>query len=286
MTTDPRVSIIIRTYNRPKMLRRALESVGRQTYKNIEAVVINDAGQDVQSIVDDFKNDFDILYLNYPPEDKPGRCKAANEGIAQSTGEWICYLDDDDFYYPDHIAVLMHEARRTGALVHYTDANRGTEEPSSVPGEYVITAVGEGPSEDFSRAGFYCGCYIHLVTFCHHRRLFEELGGFDENLPVLEDLDLFFRYAFDNEFHHIKQKTAQFQIRTDQTNAVTSMRLEFAETHELLCKKYLHTAVGDMMVLIQEGRARLLGTASILEDLMVRISTLEHRILELEQRDR
>ncbi len=284
MTTEPRVSIIIRTFNRPKMLRRALESVGRQTYKNIEAVVINDAGCDVQEIVDEFNANFDIIYLNYPLDKKPGRCRAANEGIAQSTGEWICYLDDDDFYYPDHIQVLMHEAKRTGAMVLYTDANRGTEEPGEESGDYVITAVGEGPSEDFSRAGFYCGCYIHLVTFCHHRKLFEQQGGFDEHLPVLEDLDLFFRYAFDHEFHHIKQKTAQFQIRTDDTNAVTSMRREFAETHELLCKKYLHTAVGDMMVLIQEGRGRLIGTAAVVEDLLVRIANLEQRINQLEQK--
>ncbi len=284
MTTEPRVSIIIRTYNRPKMLRRALESVGRQTHKNLEAVVINDAGIDVQPLIDEFKDHFDILYLTFSPENKPGRCKAANEGIAQSSGEWICYLDDDDFYYPDHIETLMHEAKRTGALVLYTDANRGTEEPGEHPGDYVITAVGEGPSEDFSRAGVYCGCYIHLVTFCHHRKLYQQQGGFDENLPVLEDLDLFFRYAFDHEFHHIKKKTAQFQIRTDDTNAVTSMRREFSDTMEMLCKKYLHTAVGDMMVLIQEGRARLLGTAAMVEDLVVRIATLEHRISELENR--
>ena len=93
MTTEPRVSIIIRTFNRPKMLKRALESVGRQTYKNLEAVVINDGGDDVQGMVDEFKAQFDVIYLNFPHEQKPGRCKAANEGIAQSTGEWICYLE-------------------------------------------------------------------------------------------------------------------------------------------------------------------------------------------------
>ena len=279
-----RVSVIIRTYNRRKMLRRAIESVAKQTWENREAVVINDGGESVQDIVDEFAGQVDIVHLPFDAANKPGRCGAANEGIEASTGEWICYLDDDDFYYPNHLETLMAAAKDSGAMCLYTDSNLGQEEPMGEDGEYVIINVEPGPSEDFTRYGFYIGTYIHLSTFCHHRRLYDALGGFDLELSVLEDLDLFFRYSHDHEFHHVRKVTTQFQVRGDNTNAITSMRKEFVETREMLWRKYMHTVIPDMMVLMKEGHARLLGFAAKQDELLCRIDELEGRVAELENR--
>ena len=284
--TDYRVSVITRTFNRPKMLRRALESIAAQTWEDKEVVVINDGGEDVEDIVRGFEGRLDVVYLSFPPDEKPGRCVAATKGIEASTGRWIAYCDDDDVYFPDHLETLMTAAKETGAKVLYTDGNVATEEPTGVDGEYEVPKVEPGPSEDFSRVGFYQGCYIHLSTFCHLRSVFDEQGGFDPELLVLEDLDLYFRYAFDHPFHHVPERTTQWAIRTDNTNAVTSMRKEFEETNRQLARKYLHIAVGDLVQMLQQGHVEIQGIMAGNSALMEKIERLEARVAELEGREK
>ncbi|HGY92257.1 MAG TPA: glycosyltransferase [Planctomycetes bacterium] len=283
--TDPySVSVITRTCNRPRMLARAIESVAAQTWEQKQLVVVNDGGESVEDIVAPYRDRMDVVLLEFSPEEKPGRCLAQVRGIEAASGSWIAYLDDDDFWFPDHLQTLMEAAKETGAKVLYTDANKAIEEPDE-NGNYVVTRVEPGPSEDFSRAGFYLGCYIHLSTFCHHRTVFDEHGGFDPELPVLEDLDLFYRYAFDYVFHHIKKVTAQFSVRTDYTNAITSMRREFVETNEMLAKRYLHMAVGDMMVMLVRGRDQINGLYNMVTALSSRVEELERRIADLEKNE-
>ena len=92
-TEQPRASVIIRTYNRPQLLRRAVESVAKQTWRNLELVVANDAGEDVSELLDAFRGDFekpeDLVYLNWSQEEKPGRCTAGNLAVEASSGDWM-----------------------------------------------------------------------------------------------------------------------------------------------------------------------------------------------------
>lgn len=281
--TEPRCSIIVRTFNRPRMLRRALASIADQTWKNVEAVVINDGGASVQDIVEEFRKRIHIVHLDFGPDEKPGRCLAATKGIEASTGRWIAYLDDDDIYYPDHIETVMRAAIASGAQCLYTDGMMA-EERLLANGDYEVTRLIPGPSEDFSRALFYTTAYIHLSTFVHSRAVFEKHGGFDPELPVLEDLDLYFRYSQDHSFEHLKKVTTQYHIRDDDTNAVTKMRREFRETKETLARKYLHTVVSDMMFFIVHGQAKLIETVQRVDELTQKIAQLEKKAAELLER--
>jgi glycosyltransferase involved in cell wall biosynthesis len=296
-TEQPRASVIIRTFNRPQLLRRAVESVAKQSWRNLELVVANDAGEDVSHILEEFRDQFekpeDLVYMTWSEADKPGRCIAGNLAVEASTGDWIFYLDDDDFYYEDHVEALVTAALEHDAKILYSDAKQGWEEPIGENGAYVITAVKDGMSEDFSKAAFYVGTYIHISTFCHHRSIYDELGGFDPEVELLEDLDLYFRYAQNYEFHHVARYTAQFQIRSDFTNAVTAMRKEYNEQRERICKKYLHTVIRDLLVYIHDGRGQVEKTrmelaaaeerVTMLEGMAEeRVSTLEKRVAELE----
>lgn len=290
MTDDIRFSVIVRTFNRPEMLHRALGSISKQTWPHREAVVINDGGESVADLVGQFEGKLDIVLREFSPDEKPGRCLAQVRGVEVSTGNWITYCDDDDLYYPDHLETLATAIGQTDKLVLYTDANCAREQRNE-DGSYEIIKVTPGPSLEFSRAEFYNSCYIHLSTFCHHRSVFDDLGGFDPELPVLEDLDLFFRYAHDHVFHHVKKITAQYHIRTDRSNAVTAMRMEFQDTQELLAKKYLHLGVKDLFKLVSAGRADMYQAMEAFQQsvesanaLTARIEALERRVAELEGR--
>lgn len=106
-----KVSVIIPTYGGAKELERAICSVLNQTYKNIEVIVVDDNNPKTESrynterIVNLFKGDKRLNYLKH--EKNKNGAAARNTGIEYSSGKYICFLDDDDFYMPERIAVSV-----------------------------------------------------------------------------------------------------------------------------------------------------------------------------------
>lgn len=103
----PKVSIIIPTYKRSEMLPRAINSVLNQTYKNIEIIVIDDNNpeshyrQETAEVMDEYKKNQKVKYIQHT-KNKNGAV-ARNTGIANSHGEIITFLDDDDWYTEDKV---------------------------------------------------------------------------------------------------------------------------------------------------------------------------------------
>jgi glycosyltransferase involved in cell wall biosynthesis len=98
MNNHPRVSVIITTYNRCELLKRALNSVLDQTYSNFECIVVDDASTDETSQVVAEFNDDRIIYIKH--KENKHLSAARNTGIHASNGEFIAFLDDDDEWYP------------------------------------------------------------------------------------------------------------------------------------------------------------------------------------------
>lgn len=90
------VSVVIPTHNRADLLPRAINSVLKQTYTNIEVIIVSDGSTDnTRDVVDSFiKNDDRVKFIEYTPS--KGGNVARNKGIEASTGEYIAFLDDDD----------------------------------------------------------------------------------------------------------------------------------------------------------------------------------------------
>lgn len=105
---DLKVSVIIPTYRRSEFLQRAIESVLKQSYKNIEIVIVDDNGEGTddqikteQSLKSVFGDDERIKYIKN--KKNSGAAVSRNNGIEYSSGDYICFLDDDDVYLPDKI---------------------------------------------------------------------------------------------------------------------------------------------------------------------------------------
>ena len=108
-THEPKVSVIIPTYKREKELKRALESVKNQTYKNLEILVMDDSPTPKQESF--FTDDRVRYYYDNNPRGAP---RARNQGIGLSTGDFVAFLDDDDTWEPTKIekqvkALLKHK---------------------------------------------------------------------------------------------------------------------------------------------------------------------------------
>lgn len=107
------VSVIIPTYNRYKYLLNAIKSVRKQTYKNIEIIIVNDCSTD-----NNYKllnnNEFykDIIVINLSENSRnlfgyPCAGYVRNKGIAIATGKYIAFLDDDDYWLPNKLSLQI-----------------------------------------------------------------------------------------------------------------------------------------------------------------------------------
>ncbi len=112
----PVVSVILPTRDRPALLSRALASVQRQTWSDLEIVLVdNNQGPAVRETpaLADLLADPRVAVV--PAPGARSAAAARNAGLAVARGDWITYLDDDDEYQPDKVAVQLQLARTTGA---------------------------------------------------------------------------------------------------------------------------------------------------------------------------
>lgn len=124
----PKVSVIIPVYNTEKYISQCLDSVCRQTLKDIEIICINDCSADSSfKIVQDFaQKDSRIRLIDFP--ENKGAAAARNAGIEAATGEYVGFVDSDDFVDLDFYEKLYVKAKETGADAakgNYKDAKSG-----------------------------------------------------------------------------------------------------------------------------------------------------------------
>lgn len=248
----PAVSVIVTTYNRPERLRTALASVMAQTFQDFEIIVVNDGGEAVDAVVRAADQHHRITLINH--DRNRGLAAARNTGLRQAIGTYVCYLDDDDRFLPDHLETLVAHLHAHGSQVAYTDAWRVWEQ--TVDGAIVEVRRDRPYSEEFSPANLLVNNYIPVLCIMHHRACLEDCGWFDENLFVHEDWDLWIRLATRFPFTHIPKTTAEFTWRTDGSSMTSRDRDAFARTTEIIYRKYA-PYVGNAPAILEAQRQRL-----------------------------
>ena len=102
MVREPKVSVIVPVYNVSSFLRAAIESVVRQTYTNLEILIIDDGSTDgSEKICDEYTQDQRVRVIH---QRNQGLSGARNTGLDLMTGEVVAFLDSDDYFYPEMIA--------------------------------------------------------------------------------------------------------------------------------------------------------------------------------------
>ncbi len=120
MTKKPLFSIIIPTYNCAEKLRYALYSVERQSFKDFEVIVCDDGSSDhTKQVTGAFSDKFDIKYLWQ--EHWGGPARPRNNGIKVASGDYIAFLDSDDWWYPNKLEIVKNHLNNTDVLYHDLD---------------------------------------------------------------------------------------------------------------------------------------------------------------------
>jgi len=114
--TKPEFSVIIPVYNRTELLKRAVGSVLRQDFADLEVLVIDDGSiDDVKGIVDSFSDP----RIRYYRQSNQGASAARNAGIDRATGTYVAFLDSDDVFLPHHLATMHAVLRNNPGSVAY-----------------------------------------------------------------------------------------------------------------------------------------------------------------------
>jgi len=208
--TNPSVSIIVRTKDRPRLLMRALGSIAAQDYSPIEVVLVNDGERlnedEARSIFHGGQS------LKIVDNRGRGRTVAANEGVKRASGEYISFLADDDIIYPDHVSTLIGFLARSDYRVAYTESVFVHVEYDAENKEMVETKRYPARTMDFSRETLLFYNYIPFMCLMSERGAIESVGGFDEAFEMCEDWDLTIRISRKYPFYHIGKVTSEYSI--------------------------------------------------------------------------
>lgn len=207
---NPLVSIIIPVYNAQKHIGRCLESVRRQTYKNLQIILINDGSSDVSLPVCQMYARIDPRILLVDKANS-GVSATRNLGLSLATGEYLQFVDSDDYLAPWATALLVQKARENDAdmvISHYyrvepgqVDEKTGKQEKDSVV-PYGFLPEGFYDKKGFAQnlmkepASFYYGVmwnklYRRQIVARYNIQCSEELEWSEDFLFNLE----FIRYA-------------------------------------------------------------------------------------------
>jgi glycosyltransferase involved in cell wall biosynthesis len=221
----PRVSILLPTYNRPLLLRRAIRTALAQTYRDFELIVIDDGSDAETAQAVRSENDGRIVYLR---TEHRGAAAAENAGLAAARGAFVAFLDDDDEWLPDklriQIEVFEREPPDTGVVYTGRWLLRNGRRAYGPPHD-ILSRDGDIHAELVRRKTF-----VPLVCAAVRKECFERVGAFDEALPTSNDYDLWIRMSRHFRFKYIPEPLAIVHatagsISTDPARIIAARKL-------------------------------------------------------------
>ena len=169
-------SIIIPTYNRADLIKSTLDSILAQTFGDWECIIVDDGSVDnTEEVIQNYSEKDQRFRYIY--QENAERSAARNNGIKHSSGEWICFLDSDDLFSPDHLAELAKQIELDNFPQFYFTGSSTLHEESITINEQEHY---DGIPDYFIRNS------VIPARVCIHRSLFERFQ-FDPDIVIVED---------------------------------------------------------------------------------------------------
>lgn len=209
MPSQPLFSVIVPVFNGAAFLDRALESLGRQTLADWEALVVDDASTDASwPLLEAWAAREPRLRLFRHPSHR-GASAARNQALIAARGEWIAYLDCDDEFYPDHLArAYSHRSKGDVLLFRYDWIDERPGHPR----------LGERHTHDPATRFHALATEVIAVPLgvIHRHELLARAGYFNESLRLHEDADLWRRFSNAGaRFAAVAAESGLYHIRSD-----------------------------------------------------------------------
>jgi glycosyltransferase involved in cell wall biosynthesis len=247
------VSVILPSYNRAHFIAQAITSVLNQTYQNIELIIVDDGSTDnTQDVIATF-DDERLRYIKLPKN--IGRSFARNQGIRAAQGEFLAFLDSDDYFLPFKIEFQVNflYANHDVQMV-YTGAACISD--IAEPIKYFYHAPLSGYL--YNEIAFFKPLTIILPTVMLRHKILTKIGSFDEKMNRFEDVDFWRRISKKFKIGAINEITCH--IRSHEGNHVKSFPMKsFEDAIDYYAQKILTEDIDVDPIIIQAGLRRLYG---------------------------
>ncbi len=194
----PHVSVILPSWNRADWLKKSIDSVLEQTFRDFELIVVDDASTDsTQEILTIYSGKFRSITF----AKNLGVSAARNAAVKNCDSEWIAFLDSDDFWHPHKLQKqIAQTVIRAECPIHFTDEI------------WIRNGVRVNPKKKHQKLEGWIFkpsldlCLMSPSTVLLRRELFEVHGLFDETLPICEDYDLWLRLTAQHQVALLNEK--------------------------------------------------------------------------------
>ena len=217
--SSPLISIIIRSCNREKLLEKALNSIVKQHYQSLEVVIINEGQNSLKALTERFYERLPKVTLIEEEIDLPrGRSAAAQLGLESSHGDYISFLDDDDWLLPNHFQVLLDAIENSPALAVYSSIDCVREDDE----EKVVHTY----RHSYNHNKLYISNYIPIHAVLFDRVLIDKGIAFSPEFSIYEDWDFWLQVSQHTAFKHVDITTAIYRISPAGSGAHSNQRLQ------------------------------------------------------------
>ncbi len=216
----PKVSVIIPTYNREQFIVRAINSVLSQIYRDFEIIIVDDGSTDhTKNILDQFNGKIKYIY-----QDNQGVSAARNRGIQESSGQYIAFLDSDDYWVPEKLTLQVDVLEKNPHIgIVYARMPILNEK-----GEKVGLKPARISGKNFKELMEVWGD-LPTSTVMTRKECFNKAGMFDASLPPMEDIDMWIRISRFYDLYEIENKVLAYyhrhseQITADKVKVYTGL---------------------------------------------------------------
>ena len=191
VTANPRVSVIMPSYNTAHLIAASLDSVMQQTISDFEIIVVNDGSPDtteLERVLAPYSSR--IVYIKQKNKRAAG---ARNTAIEIARGEFVAFLDSDDIWLPDHLASQMQLFEENPALDLVYCNCLSVGDPAH-PHEWMSRCPSHGEATFLTL--IMEQCQIPISTVVARKSALTKAGLFDESLARCDDYDMWVRAAF------------------------------------------------------------------------------------------
>lgn len=261
----PPISVVIPVYNRSWELRRALESLARQTERNFEVVVCDDGStEDICAVLAPFQSQMDVRYQRI--ENSGGPARPRNVAIRLARGEWIAFLDSDDWWDDGRMAVVGAALDEDIDILYHPLRVVTAQGLTRTPERRSM--IGEPLRSEALRHMALFGNPVPNSAAVVRRSLLMEIGGIceDQAIVAVEDFDTWLRLVEAGaRMRFMDQVLGSYWIGSDGISAFSRRQIDrhialfkrhaprFSSDFRLIAEAYHNYAIGSMLLKIGDS---------------------------------
>lgn len=213
------VSVVLPTFNAAGFLRQTIDSILHQAIENIDVIVVDDGSSDqTVEIARSYGKKVSVI-----AQANQGVCAARNAGLAEAKGKYICFLDHDDYWYPNKLKNQLLQFQKDPELgVVYSEFLRW---PANADGEFQVPdslpLFAESDAIDQGYSGWIyhlllSDCWVLTSSAMIKVEALAKVGAFDLKLPYSEDWDLWLRLSQQYRFTKLSYPYVLYRQHVEQ----------------------------------------------------------------------